>query len=236
MVLAPVVRTSLVEEVAGRLRALVSGGRLQAGDRLPSEPELVGQLGVSRTVLREAIGRLETMGLLTVSRGRGTFVADRGGLASCVKLVGSAIAISPKDLAQLSEFRALIECHCARRAAERATPEDLAELAAICAAMDRRGQDHLEAIRLDMRFHLKIVSIAGNDLMRHALEVMQEYVTAGMVRTTDAPRDRALSRRVHRAILKAVRSRNPDRAERAMRAHMDHLLRRVAERAGEGPP
>ncbi len=82
----PIVRQSLVELVVERVQDLIQREKLQAGDRLPGEMELIRQLDVSRPVLREAIGRMESLGLIAVQRGRGTFVADRSGLAGCARL------------------------------------------------------------------------------------------------------------------------------------------------------
>src|SRR5262249_1007028 len=69
-------RESLVDTVVERIRAVIEQGHLKAGDRLPTEAELSAQLGVSRTVVREAVSQLESVGLLSVQRGRGTFVGD----------------------------------------------------------------------------------------------------------------------------------------------------------------
>src|SRR5262245_49397034 len=128
MTLQPVARSSLVDTVVERIRAIIEDGRLQAGDRLPTEAELGKQLGVSRTVLREAIGRLEYLGLLTVQRGRGMFVGDQGSVSQCARLVRSALAVSSKELVKFTEFRNAIECYASRRAAESASDADIAEL------------------------------------------------------------------------------------------------------------
>jgi GntR family transcriptional repressor for pyruvate dehydrogenase complex len=217
----PLARTSLVDGVVEQIRSVIDQGQLKAGDRLPSESELVRQLCVSRPVLREAIGRLEAMGLVEVQRGRGMFVGGRGSLSNCVKLIRSAMAISPKELIQFYEFRRAVESYTARRAAEQATPADVAELEALYERMDREGQDYEEAIHTDFQFHLKLAEITGNELMRHAMEVIQGYVMAGMIQTTPYPRDRAASRREHVTILDAIRAKDPAAAERAMQAHID---------------
>src|SRR5262245_55853004 len=124
----PVERHSLVDAVVSRIREVIEQGRLRAGDRLPTEAELSEQLGVSRTVVREAVSQLESLGLLSVQRGRGMFVGDGSGLAGCVKILRTAMALSPGELVRFTEFRTAVECYAARLAAERATPEDLADL------------------------------------------------------------------------------------------------------------
>jgi DNA-binding FadR family transcriptional regulator len=220
----PVQRDSLVDAVVARIREVIEQGHLRAGDRLPTEAELSEQLGVSRTVVREAVSQLESLGLLSVQRGRGTFVGSRSSLTSCVKMLRTALALSPGELVQFTEFRTALECHAARRAAERATEQDLAELQTLCDDMDRPGRDYLDAMRLDFQFHRRLMAITGNELLSSVLEVIQEFVLAAMVQTTPQPRDRAQSHRRHLAILRAVRRRDPDAAEKAMRAHMQHTV------------
>ncbi len=223
---------SLVDAVVLQIRDSIERSGLSSGDRLPSEPELVEQLGVSRTVLREAISRLQSIGLLVVKRGLGTYVAERNDLANCVKLFRTTMALSSKDLAQFIELREAIECQAARQAARRAGDDDLAELESLCGQMEGEGQDYHEAMRLDLKFHLKIVAITGNKLMLNVLEVIQEFVLEGMLRTTPKPRERLVSRRYHLAIVDALRRHDPNAAEQAVREHMALLLRRLQKRAG----
>lgn len=229
MKLQTVPRQSAVDAVVEQLRESIEQGRLLPGDRMPTELELVEQLGVSRTVLREAIGRLETIGLLSVQRGRGMFIGDRQTLSNCVQLVRSAMAFSPRDLLQFTEFRRAMECYAARRAAEIATPDQLAELSAACDAIDLPDQDDVACMQADLRFHLTILEITGNELMRNVLEVVQEFTLAAMVQTTPRPRDRAESRQRHGRILDAIRRRKPEAAEAAMHAHFDHTVERLRQ-------
>jgi GntR family transcriptional repressor for pyruvate dehydrogenase complex len=226
----PVVRNSLVDTVADQIRNLIEQGHLVAGERLPSESELVERLCVSRSVLREAVSRLETMGLVSVQRGRGMFVGDPRSLSSCVQMVRTAMAITPREMEQFAEFRAAVECISARKAAERATPEDLADLEEKLRQIDQ-VDDYHEGIRRDFIFHLKIVEMTGNALMKNVMEVIQQFVLAGMVQTTPAPRNREGSQRLHRAIFEAIRSGNPDAAEKAMQSHMDMIAEALQKRA-----
>jgi|SRR5579862_1468827 len=235
MVFKPVGRgSSLVDTVVDQVQTLIAEGHLEAGDRLPKENELVEQMGVSRTVLREALSRLEATGLVTIQRGRGMFVADASGVPSCARLIRNALTLSGKDLAQFMEFRRIIECQAARRAAELARPEDLAELEALCLDMNRPDQDFIESVRLDFRFHLKIVEMSGNQLMHSALAVIQEFIMATMLKTTPNPRDCDHSRTIHLEMIDAIRTGNPDIAEAGARAHMDLNDRSLVE--GKGTP
>jgi GntR family transcriptional repressor for pyruvate dehydrogenase complex len=224
--LEPITKNSLVDTVVDRIRALIEQGVMQAGDRLPTETELGEQLGVSRGALREAVRRLETLGLLTVSQGRGMFVAGGKDLSSCTQLFRSALAISPKDSLQFAEFRRMIECATARQAAENATPADVAELEAICDRKNRGGASD-EGVQWDWEFHRKLAEIAGNQVVLNVMTVVQEFVVAGIQHTARVPnpvREMQRSGQLHEAIVKAVRAGDPDAAERAMQVHMDALV------------
>jgi DNA-binding FadR family transcriptional regulator len=220
----PVKRTSLVDTVAERLRALISEGHLGPGDRLPTEADLVEQLQVSRTVLREAVGRLEAMGLLSVRGPRGMFVGDPGSLMSCVKLVRSAMTVSPRELVKFTEFRRAIECDAVRSATTRATPGDLVELAALCEEIRRQDLDPAAAFQIDLRFHRKLLELAGNEVMNNVMDVVREFVMASIVECAPYRRDPEKTYAGHRAILDAVRAGDPDAAERAMREHLNVVI------------
>jgi DNA-binding FadR family transcriptional regulator len=149
------------------------------------------------------------------------FVADPGGVTACAQFIRNALILSPKDLEQYVQFRRVIECQSARLAAERVRPEDLAELEGLCREMNREDLDYSQSVRLDFQFHLKIVEIGGNGLMRAAMEVIAEFIMAAMVKTTPNPRDYDFSRAFHMKLVDAIRSGNPDLAEKEARAHMD---------------
>lgn len=232
MTIAPIAKTSLVDTVVERLRGLIEQGTLRAGDRLPTESALVTQLGVSRGALREAIRRLETLGLLTVSQGRGMFVADGGSLSGCVSLFRSAMAISPKESLQFAELRRILEAHTVRRAAELATPADVAELQELIERKTAGGAS-MTGVHWDWLFHRRLADIACNELIKNVIQVLQEFVMAGIWHTaqvqTSATDDRR-SYKLHKAIVDAIRDHDPDRAEKAMHRHMDALVKALEKR------
>jgi GntR family transcriptional regulator, transcriptional repressor for pyruvate dehydrogenase complex len=225
-------QNSLVSAVVDRLRNYIEAKKLSAGERLPTEAVLLEQLHVSRSVLREAVGRLETIGLVSVRRGQGMFVGDPDTLSSCVNLVRSAMTMCPRDLTQFFEFRSALECWTARRAAEVAQPEDISELESLCEQMDRQDQSYEDTIQADFAFHRKLFEIAGNQLMFAVSTVLQQWTLAGMLQTTPKPRDYAASRRLHRAILKGVRDGDPDAAEKAMLKHMESVRHSAEKHRG----
>ena len=227
MQIEAIARQTTADLVVERIAQVIRERKLSAGERLPGEHELVEQLRVSRPVLREALARLQSMGLIDIRRGRGTFVGNATSLANCVRLLRSAVTISPQELRSYAELRSAIEVQAARQAAERATDDDIAELAAFVRRLDDDDLPYPEALELDFQFHRKVLEVAGNPLMQNLMEVIYEFVLTQMARTTPSPRDNQLGRRLHKAILTAVRNHDPDAAAKAMQQHMQAVLKRL---------
>ncbi|QDT65172.1 FadR/GntR family transcriptional regulator [Calycomorphotria hydatis] len=229
--LQPIQRQSTVEQVVERIRNVIKDQNLSAGQRLPGEIALVEQLQVSRPVLREALARLQAMGLVEIQRGRGTFVASADGLASCVQMLQSAVTLSPRELISYAELRTAIEIQAVRQASLRATSEQVEELQQLLERMESLDCPYSEYLEVDFQFHRKLIEIAGNELMRNVIEVIYEFVIAQMGHTTPTPAENEFGRRLHREIVAGIKSGDPDLAERPMRQHMQIVLDRLSEEA-----
>ncbi len=170
--LKPIPRRSSVDQVVERIRDVIQQKQLTPGERLPGELELAEQLQVSRTVLREALARLQGLGLVEIQRGNGTFVAGKGGLASCVQLLRSATTISPRELLSYVELRVAIEIQAVRLAAQRADDDDIAELQELLTELNAIDRPYDELLEVDFRFHRRILQASGNPLMQNVMEVI----------------------------------------------------------------
>ncbi|HBJ36210.1 MAG TPA: hypothetical protein DDZ51_15960 [Planctomycetaceae bacterium] len=220
-------RQTTADLVVERIAGVIKERSLAAGERLPGEHELVEQLKVSRPVLREALARLQSMGLVDIQRGRGTFVGNATSLANCVRLLRSAVTISPQELLSYAQLRSAVEVQAARQAAELASDDDIAELAALLKRLDDPDLPYPAALEIDFRFHRKLLDMAGNPLMKNLMEVIYEFVLTQMVRTTPSQRQNTSVRKLHKAIFNAVRKRDPDAAATAMHHHMQAVLDRL---------
>lgn len=229
--LKPIPRRSSVDQVVERIRDVITEQQLAAGERLPGELELVEQLQVSRPVLREALARLQGLGLIEIQRGNGTFVASRDGLANCVQLLRTAVTLAPRELLSYAELRAAMEVQAVRQAAERATAEDVAELKRMLKELNSVDRPYEDLLEIDFKFHRRILQAAGNELMQNLMEVIYEFVVTQMAQTTPSPRENKLGRRLHREIVAAITDHDPDAAERAMREHMEVVLSRLKKEA-----
>lgn len=210
----------------------IASGAIALGERLPGELELSESHGVSRAVVREALLRLRTGGLVTSRRGAGTFVSHR-------PEPRIAEFASPGDVAEAllcQELRESIEGDAAAFAARRHTEEQLARIRAAHDAFADEARQGRMPVAEDLAFHAAIGAATGNDFYVRALDGIHESM-AGFMRLAlslshSAPtRDRI--RQVldeHAAILDAIASGDGARAGVAMRYHLGQARRRMVAR------
>lgn len=213
-----VVRRSAADEVRAQLVGLIETGQLQVNDRLPSEAELSRRFGVSRPIVREALGRLQALGLTESRPGSGTFVAS-----NVTKLT---VSFGQYSAADLNEVRRCLEVPAARAAAERWTDSDIARLGSI-AEQHEHAPTVEEAIKLDGQFHCAIASATGNLLFVRLLEDLQETLKEQTLAVSTLRNRGAGAAREHRAILSAILERDAAGAAAAMNEHLDAVERAI---------
>ena len=160
-------RGGLVQEVVQHMASQIQNGRLQPGDKLPPESAIMGELAVSRTVVREAISRLQASGLVETRHGIGTFVLQAPSTDNFS--IAEQDMSTVEDVINVLELRISLETEAAGLAAQRATPEKLDAMASalrsFAAAIDGRS----DAVPSDFEFHLEVAKATGN---RHFADLM----------------------------------------------------------------
>ncbi|GAA1937114.1 FCD domain-containing protein [Streptomyces durmitorensis] len=224
----------LADRVAAILSEEIESGRLAEGDKLPTEVELVKQLGVSRTVIREAVSRLRNAGLVEPRQGRGVFVMPRR--TRPLDLEAEASGTKSKVM-QIVEVRRAMEGEAASLAATRATPDDLARMREPLAAIDEAVAAGGDGVEEDLAFHQSIAESTGNAVMVSTVRYLGEVMRGGIrvTRANEARRDDFIEavRVEHHAILAAVESGDAAAARSAVRRHMKHAASRLQD-ADEG--
>jgi len=222
----------VVDTLAGRIRE----GALQPGAKLPTEAAIMEDFGVSRTVVREAISRLQAAGLVETRHGVGTFVVGLG--------EGSTFRIAPEQLETLQdviavlELRIGVETESAALAAVRRTPDNVEALRAALKAFASAVEEGRDAVGPDFQFHLEIARATQN---HHFVDLM---ATLGGMMIPRArleppgpltPEREAYLRRVnaeHESIVDAISRQDAEGARAAMRTHLANSRerrRRLAE-------
>jgi GntR family transcriptional repressor for pyruvate dehydrogenase complex len=226
-------RATLADRLAALLATQIERGRLAPGDRLPTEAQLCATHGVSRSVVREAVHRVKSRGLLVARQGSGVFVAvaaEHRPLEFDPQVLESVEAV-----VHVVEVRRVLEGEMAALAAERATRTQVAGLRRALAAIDAAAAAGGDGVAEDMAFHRAIGETTGNPQFGRLLGFLEQYLREGMriTRGNEARRADFMEavRKEHRGIVEAIASGDPRAARRAARSHLVHSAQRL-ERGG----
>jgi GntR family transcriptional regulator, transcriptional repressor for pyruvate dehydrogenase complex len=227
-------RGRLRDRAADQLLEMVVSGGLEPGERLPPERELCERLGVSRTVVREALNLLEARGLISIEHGRGAVVS--GGNTDAVRdALGLILRVRPKVLWELLEMRAILEVGISGLAAGRATKEDTdamrVQLERMAAAIDA-PEGYVDA---DVEFHALLARAARNGVLLTMLEPIVDLLRVSRrVSASRRPGSALRALGEHEEILRRVEAGDAEGARREMRAHLANTVKDIEAVLGEG--
>ncbi len=219
----PVRITRLSEQIVEQIERQILQGDLRPGQQLPSERELAERFGASRTSVREAIRILREKGLVEVHPGRGTFVVNNHSQGIRQSLGWVLRANPTKGFTDLVEVRELLEPEIAALAAERATEKHIEALRQAISRMDASLDDAQAFIEADSDFHITLAEAAGNELLSLMLDTIVDLLHELRLRIFHVPGGPQRGQYYHRQILEAILDRDPQRARRCMRAHMQQV-------------
>ena len=219
----------VADRVAARLLDMITTGELTPGQRLPGERQLAEQMEVSRVSVRAALQKLKAQGFLTAVQGGGTRVVSSAAAmdSALTRLVQTRL----DHLLDLAEMRVALESWAARRAAERATPEQIAEIRARFDDMAAGGPGRTDASDkgyADVQFHFAIGKAADSPVYMHILSVIRDILLQMLAfhryRLFMSPEDDQTVLNHHRAICDAIAAHAPDDAAAAMERHLKWVL------------
>jgi DNA-binding GntR family transcriptional regulator len=202
----PIAQRAMYQEVAERLRQLIYRGELAPGVWI-DERTLSERFRISRTPLREAVKVLHAEGLVRLTPRRGAFVAG---------------ALTAQDLDEIFPLMALLEGLCAREAVGKATEEDVRRLEALHERLER----HATAGEVDRyyeqnyAFHAAVQEVAANPWLSRTVADLRRFLRLLRGRQLRVPGRLEASLAEHRRFMRALRRRDPEEAERVMRAHL----------------
>lgn len=220
---------SLAEQTAQALISHIIQTGMEKGARLPNEKDLATHLGVGRSTLREAVRMLTARNILEARHGAGVFVCDNTGISDD-PLGFAFIRDKRKLVADLVEFRMMIEPRIASLAALHATAEQAQELAVLAQAVEHAyaiGEPHTQQ---DAAFHAKLGQISGNVIMPNLEPIIFEAIGLFIDLTKSRLREETISS--HRAIVDAVTAHDPIAAQDAMTLHLIYNRNRLHELQG----
>ena len=230
---------TLVEMVLNDLVDKIQGGTYKVGEKLPTEPEVMATHGVSRTVVREAMSRLQAAGLTETRHGVGSFVLQqrKEALPSLDHITVTTI----RDLLAMLELRISVETEAAGLAALRRSDEQIKQMHQALQEFEHEVRAGGSSVEPDFQFHLLVAQATGNKYFEN---FYRQLGTTTIPRTrldtsrfSSAPGASYLlqSNREHEAILEAIMRKDPEGARAGMRMHLTNSrerLRLASEAAG----
>lgn len=218
-------RSGLVER---QLREYIMGSRLVPGHRLPSENELSGRLGVSRSAIREGLKALEAVGVITTHQGKGSFVSDFDSAAIADNLAIS-LRFDRPSLRDILEVRKALETGFLSRAASLLTGDDFQALEEVVRRMRQKLKEPSTFLSEDMEFHRLLYRKLNNEVLLNILEMfwklfghIEEGSRHSLIQLTEAVNQ-------HKAILVALKKRDLLRAEHLLQIHFRDAEVRIGE-------
>jgi DNA-binding FadR family transcriptional regulator len=216
MNLEPVPRRSgLSDQVIARLRQQITSGAWPVGSRIPTEPELVEQLGVARNTVREALRVLAHNGLLDIRQGSGTYVLATSELAGVMQR-----RFATADRRDVDELRGALEATSAGLAARRRTDEDLRLIEAALRRRERAWADNDRDafVDADSAFHLSVVAAAHNEVLMELYADLVQVIRDSLRGQFDP--DLSVKEHMdHARLVEAIRSGLPDVAAAEAASH-----------------
>jgi len=222
MEINPIKKRSIADQICDQLRAKIISGELQPGDKLPTESELCQLYQVSRTSVRQALANLSTLDLIEAKVGGGTFVKKADGSQVMDKLFFYTF-LDEKSLAEIMEFRDLMEPPVTRLACKKARNEDIEKLNHIYRCMEETQNNSEEFAKLDLQFHATIAEISRNPYVIKIYEAMNEILLNAFSKIVLSYQDEE-NWKYHQQIIEAFQRGDSELAGSIMQQHMDQLL------------
>ncbi len=207
MGIKPIQKVNVGEQVYEQLKRLLIEGEWAPGTKIPSENELADMFNVSRITVRQALQKLNALGLLETRFGEGSFVRIVDVGESMNSLI-PVMYLGEQSAQEVFEFRMIIETECARLAARRATVEDIKELKETLERMEEcENNRDLKAFGVaDLDFHFKIAKITRNALVIKTISILQDVLESSM---DD-----------HKEIIHAIEEKEEVKAANTMKEHI----------------
>ncbi len=229
---------NLAERLVSELASEIRHGVLRPGDKLPTEAQVVDRFSVSRTVVREALSRLQASGLVETRHGVGTFVAERrseAGFRADAAAIGTVM-----DVVAMLELRIGVETEAAGLAAQRRTAQNLLVMRDALEAFTQAVEAGRDAVAADFQFHQEITRATQNPHFASLLATLGTMIIPRARLDPSRPADeerQAYLRRVnaeHGSILDAIENQDVEAARAAMRTHLANSRERRRRAAALG--
>ena len=216
-------KENLYESVVKHIQSQIINGQLKPGDKLPPQDKFAQQLGVSRVTLREALKALDSMGLVNIQQGGGTYISE---VTPDLIMQPILPAIMMKEsLMEIVEARIYVEMGTVSLCAKNRDQEVLIRLQKTVERMERslKEEDPELFSSSDLEFHLAIGQGSGNSILARILKIIQDILYRQQKKINIFPQIRQESYRYHQDIIQRIKNQDVEGARDSMLAHLENV-------------
>ena len=217
---AAITKATLADDLAQRVNSMIQSGSYEPGDRLPTINEMARGFGVGHTTLREALRKLEALGVITIRHGSGVYVEKNYDTLLMTNPVYLG-TVSKKLMLDLIDARVPIEVRSAVLAAEHRTAEHISRMETLLANAGEQLHNDAVLTRTNMSFHRQVAVASKNAVLTQMLEVLANLFDKEQRTILNIHGHRERDHEEHLGILEALRKRDAQEAERLMRLHLE---------------
>jgi GntR family transcriptional repressor for pyruvate dehydrogenase complex len=219
-------RNTLVDDTADRIRQMIFTGQIKPGELLPSRKDLATQFGVGIATIHEAVKSLHAVGLVESRPGKGTWVSHNA-LQSVIHPSMILNRFGPIDLRSVYEARMALEVALAELAAEKATPEEIAQMMAHLEAAQKVIKEDDEFVRVDWDFHMTVANASHNVLLQAFYNLSRELLIELIRDVIRLPLVKQEASQLHMVEAQAIAAHDVDAARDAARRHMLYVKQKM---------
>jgi GntR family transcriptional repressor for pyruvate dehydrogenase complex len=215
---------SPVDKIIRQIRSLITSGQIKPGDKLPPERKLAEKLGVSRSLVRDAIRKLEFYGILKTLPQSGTVVSGMG-ITALEGLITDVLQLEGSDFASLIETRVLLETNAAILAARRRDESDITAIKKALDAYEAKVKEGVPAVEEDLLFHLQIAEASKNSVLKSLMLIITPDIVNSFIKL-DVCKDGRFYRALdeHKIIVDYIINQEPEKAAEAMQSHLGDVM------------
>lgn len=225
-------RQRLYKDIITQIRQLIQEGTLKPGDQLLPERKLAEKLGVSRTAIREALTALESMGLVEITPGGGSYIKEID-IENIIEPLAIIMFKEKEDVFQLLEVREILETEIIKLAARRATSSDIHRLYSAAKDMESDVKHRRDADDSDVNFHLEVAISSHNDILYNIMNMLEKL----MKEAYGPSRKKLLSDFEHAQIFcdqhsemcKAIADGNGEKASELIKQHLHKAREEISK-------
>ncbi len=223
----PIKRIRLSESIIKAIKEMIVEDKFEPGDKFYSENELTKKLQVSRASVREAIRILEVTGQVTVRQGKGVYITDT--TTEKLQPFISWLKNNEQSISDIFEVNLIIEPKAAGLAAQKADSDDIRKMEEICTRFEfhAKSNNTAETINHDRDFHRCLAKATKNSTLHVLVESMTVSFPDGGISSLHTPGRTEKTIHEHRTIIKAIKNKDKDGAEKAMISHLENALNEI---------